>query len=353
MIDKDLIKKLKDSKSGTLQAIGNDLSKFNLISELDPEMSIVRLRRALDHIIRRLTVQADLVAGTKPLDQLIDELQRKNVIPGIIVKHCRVIKEFGNLAAHGAVPVDNFGEVSNLTNVELDICSNSTEVILKWFLDKILNDLNEKNTFRIIDLPEINYDMIKQTVGIDKLIYPETFWPNYQTCYQWFERNPHIYTLLFDESTSQIIGYINAMPLELDIYTEIENGGFIDIDIPASKIREYDLPDFYPLYFASIAIHPSYHNTNAFRALYGGFINKLISFARNDIFISEIMSDAVSDEGKKLCRYTGMREIRKTTHNSSIFKVTLLPPALRITTKEGKLLLQYYNEKYEFFKDLF
>ena len=50
----------------------------------------------------------------------------------------------------------------------------------------------------------------------------------------------------------------------------------MDVTILPDFIKTYDLPDFYYLYFASIGIHPSYQNSNAFKVLYDAFVEKLL-----------------------------------------------------------------------------
>ncbi len=352
MINENIITALRKHNSSTTQAVANDLKKFNAIVLVDAEMAVVRLRRALDHVIRSTAILCDIVPGTKPLEQIIDELTHKRILPGIIVKHCRVIKDFGNLAAHGDSAKLFNDEGNELTSVEAQMCAGSIEIILRWYIDQIAPKLFEENPYNVVSEDKITTDMIRQTTEIDALIYPDSFRGVYDKCCLWFERNPHIYTIIIDALTQQVVGYINAMPLEHDAYLTVENGSILDVDIHPQSIRRYDLPDFYQLYFASIGIHPSYHNTAAFRALYDAFINKLVQLARNDVFVSEIMADAITNEGVRLCRYAGMREHKATPHGSKIFKLTLMPPSLRVRTMAGKTLLNFYSSKYEEFRDL-
>jgi len=315
-------------------------------------MGIVRLRRALDHIIRSVAVHSDLSPGTKPLDKIIDDLAHKSILPAVICKHCRVVKDFGNIAAHGNSVASYTDEDKDLSMVEAKMCATSMEIIARWYFERITPQLPEDNPYVVVSGEMISKEMIHQAVQIDALIYPEKFRGMFEICCSWFEKNPHIYIMIIDGSTHNVIGYVNAMPLEAEYYARIASGSTIDIDIPSSVIRKYDLPDFYLLYFASICLHPSYQNTSAFRALYDAFIEKLVQLARNDIFMTEILADAVTPEGVRLCRYAGMHEERQTEHKSTIYKVSLLPPALRVTTKTGKNLLGFYKRKYEEFKDL-
>jgi hypothetical protein len=194
--------------------------------------------------------------------------------------------------------------------------------------------------------------MIDQALAIDAAVYPEHLRGIQEVCYQWLARNPDIYIIIMDPAADIVVGYINAMPLEKAFYNELESGRRIDVDFPAQALRTYDLPDLYELYFCSIAVNPSYHTTSAFRTLYDAFIDKLLALARREIFMTEILADAVTEEGRKLCLYAGMKSIKQTDHASEIFKVSLLPPALRATSLKAKNLLVFYQDRYESFRSL-
>jgi hypothetical protein len=86
--------------------------------------------------------------------------------------------------------------------------------------------------------------------------------------------------------------------------------------------------------------------------LYEAYFDKLLNLARNDVYVSEIIADAVTKDGEKLCNFIGMKKINDTNHDSLIFKTTLLPPSIRVTTRKAKNLALLYQNKYEEFKEL-
>lgn len=351
-IDSELIGELRGFKSATPQAIATDLIKFNQIARLDCEMAVVRARKAVDLVLRSVSQHANIAPGTKPIEQLLDELKRARMLPPIVERHCRVVKDFGNFAAHGSELGSEAGADSALTLSEACLCAESTMVIARWYCSHIAPQLSADIPFRIKNGAQVSPAMIDQALAIDKMVYPEHLRGIRDICISWLERNPEIYTLLTDPNTDKVVGYINAMPLEPEYYRMLESGKRIDVDFPASAIRRFDLPDFYLLYFCSIAIDPSYHSTTAFKTLYDAFIDKLLELAQREIFVTEILADAVTDEGGRLCRYAGMREIGNSSHDSKIFKVTLLPPALRVTSLKAKKLTVFYQNRYEEFRDL-
>lgn len=351
-IDTELIRTLQTSTVGTAQAIANELSKINQIVSIDPEMGLVRIRRVLDLLLRNVAEQNGIRSGTKPLEQILVELTRNCSIPDLVEKHCRVIKEFGNFATHGnELPISGLS-FEAVSDVELAICAQSLMVLVRWYQNVIMPQNKRKELFAVLDSDQITNAYIDQAVEIDKLNYSDQLVGINSYCYRWHERNQDIYTMIIDPITDNLVGYINAMPLEKDYYNQIKKGKTIDTMIPDNVIRKYDFPDFYFLYFSSIGIHPSYQNTSAFRILYETFVNKLIDLARKEIFLVEIIADAVTPEGLRLCKYAGMKEYCKTNHNSAIYSVMLLPPSLRITTAAGKTLVSYYEKKYQDFRDI-
>ncbi len=355
-IDLNLIKELRCSSISTAQAIANELYKINQIIDIDPEMGLVRIRRVLELILRNISEQNNIKVGTKPLEQLLMELAKDKIIPVLVQKHCRVIKEFGNLAAHGTNQLSfelSTEQVSDvISDIEIVMCIQSLGIITNWYKSHIIPNLQQEEHYTLISGQQITRDLIDQAIHIDNLIYPNELCGIQDICYAWHEHNPDIYTMILDPITNQLVGYINAMPLEPSYYNLIKSGQTLDVDIPTTEIKQYTLPDFYFLYFSSIGVHPSYHNTSAFRILYDAFINKLIELSKRGCFMVEILADAVTPEGLKLCKYAGMSKVCTTNHQSEIQSVMLLPPSLRVATTSGKILTTFYQKKYREFQEI-
>lgn len=204
-----------------------------------------------------------------------------------------------------------------------------------------------------IQLPSKNFNcyvgqnvtpgMIYQAVGIDSHVYADEFQGVYETCINWWKKNPAIYIMLEDVETKRIVGYINAMPLTDEYYQFIRSGATIDTDIPCEMIETYDFPDTYKLYFSSIAIDPEYHNTSAFKALFDGFMIHIMQLYEREIYFSSIVADAVSPIGEKLCKYIGLQYLEASNHGSKIYEGSLIPPTIRPTTMLCKRLIAAYE----------
>lgn len=212
-----------------------------------------------------------------------------------------------------------------------------------------INSPDDSSRYNCYSGKNVTPEMVKQAVEIDHLVYPAKYQASLDLCMQWYKRNPEIYIMAKDVTTNQIVGYINAMPLSSREYNILKQGEIIDNIIENEAIELYDLPDCYSLYFSSVAIAPEYHNTSLLKSLYDAFYIKLIELSNREIFFTEILADAVSPQGEKLCKYIGMRLLCRSNHNTNIYTVCLLPPNLRVYTNMGKKIVGIYQSYYEEF----
>lgn len=233
--------------------------------------------------------------------------------------------------------VQNIGPASNYAKESI----NREDKIYSDALSSIRFDSDKFNCYIG---KKVTPEMIFQAVGIDRCVYSNEFQGIYETCLKWWQKNPAIYVMIEDCSTGKIVGYINAMPLRNEYYHRIRSGETIDTDIPEEEIETYDFPDTYKLYFSSIAIHPNYHNTSAFKALLDGFIIHILQLYEREIYFSSIVADAVSASGEKLCNYIGLKHILDSNHGSKIYEGALMPPSIRPTTILCKRLINAYQQ---------
>lgn len=185
--------------------------------------------------------------------------------------------------------------------------------------------------------------MISEAVEIDKLVYKDYYVGNYDNCIRWWKRNKYIYVMLEDIRLNKIIGYINAMPINDNLYNIIMKGEIIDVSINEENIETYDLPDSYNLYISSVALHPDYHNSGAFKFLYDALMLLMIELFKREIYFKKVIADAVSPIGEKLCKYIGMSKCKDSKHDSKIFEGYLIPTNIRQTTKLSKKLIELYK----------
>lgn len=242
--------------------------------------------------------------------------------------------------------------LSNINWINFDGKTEQYEILLNSIKKNIGTEENhtminspilDESLYKIYYGNVITPKMISEAVEIDKLVYEDFYVGNLDICIKWWKKNKYIYVMLEDVRINKIIGYINAMPINENLYNVIKKGETIDVTIDEENIETYDLPDFYNLYISSIALHPAYHNSGAFKFLYDALMLLMIELFEREIYFTKVIADAVSPIGEKLCKYIGMSKCKESKHNSKIFEGNLIPTNIRQTTKLSKKLIELYK----------
>ncbi len=200
---------------------------------------------------------------------------------------------------------------------------------------------------KIVSGKEVTLEDIRQAVDLDMLVYDNIYHVDTELCEEWFKVNPDIYIMAKDIAADKVIAYVNVSPITDECYDRIKNGDFIDTGITADMILSYDMPYPYNVYFSSIVIHSDYHNTEVFMELFNAIIDKFLLLGRHEVYIKHMIADAVTKNGEKFCKLLGMKKLKGSDHDSSLYEITMIPPKFRILSKKTKQLFDYYQKKYE------
>jgi Domain of unknown function (DUF4145) len=335
---------LASAPSTAMRAAAKDLRKFNCMIDDDPELAVVLARRSLDLMVRAACHVTEIEIGTKRLETLIQELRGANVLSDLVYRHCGVIRVFGNLATHGP-PSDEegMGFQSAPGNAEAEICSRSLTSIVAWFCERIVPHAPTYGALKVIQGSAIQPEHLVAATKIDELVYPQGFRGIPEALMQWHSHNPEIFNILYDSDAAMTVGCLTVVPIRNGLYNDIRRGTVVDNVLPINQIRKFDFPDKYILYVASIVIHPSYHRSSAFLRLFDGYLLKLMDLADRGIYASEILADAITDDGRALSENLGLRRVSASYHSSQIYSGLMLPPQLRLTTPRGRKLREIYQ----------
>ncbi len=199
-------------------------------------------------------------------------------------------------------------------------------IALEKFVDKDLLDLYE----------------------IEKLVLPPEVIASFETDKKWFQHNPSTIIAVRDTETGKLVGFFNTLPINDFLYKEISSGDFDDTKFETKDICQYNAQGIYNLYLCSFCIHPAYKVTSTFVIIYRAFIDFLIKLAtERGIYFGKLIADAATPDGVKLCEYVGMQKIATSTHNSSVYEVSLIPVtnvALNVN-KHIEKLIRCYQDK--------
>ncbi|MBQ5488369.1 MAG: toll/interleukin-1 receptor domain-containing protein [Clostridia bacterium] len=202
------------------------------------------------------------------------------------------------------------------------------------------------STLTVITGRQITEEDIAQAVQLDALVYEDEFRVNAEQCFEWFKVNPDIYVMAKEASTGRVIAYVNISPVTDECYERIKRGDFIDTGITADMILSYDMPFPYSVYFSSIVIHPEYQNTEVFMQLFNSVIKKFIYLGEHEVYVKRMVADAVTANGEKFCKLFGMKKVKGSDHNSTLYEISMIPPKFRVLSKMLKKLYDYYQIKY-------
>ena len=204
--------------------------------------------------------------------------------------------------------------------------------------------VNAENEFTIIQCADIRQieHLLEGSIAIDRQSYQDELVGIMDRCIEWYYANPEIYTFATD-AAGRTIGYINAMPVEEEIYQRIRDGDYLDNEIPPEAIMQFAFPGEFDLYFCSIGVDAYYRNSRLFRVLFDAFISKITRWCDDGYFARRVISDAVTRDGLKMCNVIGCRKLTNSSHNSSIFELSMLPPEIKPTTATVRALISRYE----------
>jgi len=229
--------------------------------------------------------------------------------------------------------------------------------ILDWYLAYIATVLRKNVNDELIDTvwyDEFTFQDFLDMYEVDQLVLRSDLIAPPEVTYKWYQYNNFSHIAVRCRTTRKIIGYFTLFPVTDDLYEEIKSGNFKDNDLNTENIRTYDIPDFYKLYVACVCVHPDYQNTTAFHKLYNSLVKMMYDLAtEKEIFITDIITEASTPQGLKLCKILGFKKLTDTNLNTEIYNATLLPPSLRLNSNFGHKLIKFYQDKYTELKDLF
>ena len=169
------------------------------------------------------------------------------------------------------------------------------------------------NSDRFYLLSEITEQDIQEVLDMEEKVYSENEQQTLERCKQFFTISQDIYLFFKDRLTERIVGSISYLPVTPSCYTMIKSGKFIEKDIVPCMIRPYsDL-----VYFSGIIIKEDYRNSGLLRLMLKEFIHRTQG-------MGQIIADAVTNEGARLCKLFGMDRIRQSDHNSIIYEKILM-----------------------------
>jgi hypothetical protein len=103
------------------------VEKAVLVAEIDPEMALTRVRKVLEYVVRQVYERrVSEPAGTRPLENLLQRLQKDGHLPARLAPYANAVRELGNVGTH------RFGE--RVTEVDVRQSLSQLVEVVEWYL---------------------------------------------------------------------------------------------------------------------------------------------------------------------------------------------------------------------------
>jgi hypothetical protein len=117
---------LIENLSAQFREVREGLMRAHRISAEDPEMALARIRKVLEYVIREVYERrVKEPAGTRPLENLIQRLQKDGHLPERVIAYASAVRILGNAGVHG------FG--ADLTTADVYHALSLLTPVLDWY----------------------------------------------------------------------------------------------------------------------------------------------------------------------------------------------------------------------------
>lgn len=153
--------------------------------------------------------------------------------------------------------------------------------------------------YRILDGNDMTDRQLLQAAALDHKVYPREYWLEEQTVLGYLHARPEIYT--YAVIGDNLIGYLNMSCIDRKSYMTLLDGEENDLCIDASNILYPEAGRDNYLYFSSIVVDPDHRKAGIAGSLFSRFGEKLTYLRRKGIYFTDVIADAISIHGEKLC----------------------------------------------------
>ena len=142
---------------------------------------------------------------------------------------------------------------------------------------------------------------------------------------QWapvFMNHPQTWRMLIDHN-DQIDGYWHFAPLFTDDYKLAKAGKLLDSQITASRVRLFELPGLYDVYFVQLCLHPRFRQPRHVMHLFRSILGVLEELSADGIFIRNVCANAYTEAGDAICHSFNLKKGPKHQHRGRIYSAPI------------------------------
>ncbi len=163
---------------------------------------------------------------------------------------------------------------------------------------------------------------------------------------QWapiFTNHPDTWRMLFS-APGKIVGYWHFAPLFPADYLRASRGELLDSEITADKIRLFELPGHYDVYFVQICLHPEYRSPRNVRLLFDTIFGVLDGLCTEGVFVENLCANAYTANGHALCKSFNLGYVCDHAEHGTIY-------AGNIKTVLGALALKHWPRLFTSYRE--
>ena len=138
---------------------------------------------------------------------------------------------------------------------------------------------------------------------------------------QWapvFMNHPETWRMLVS-APGEIRGYWHFAPLFPEDYERATTGRLLDSEVTADRVRMFELPGEYAVYFVQLCPHQRFRHPVHVRQLFRSILDVLEELADQGIFVRELCANAYTDVGRAICKSCGLAPLCSHIEHGSIF----------------------------------
>ena len=156
-----------------------------------------------------------------------------------------------------------------------------------------------------------------QAVALDRAVYPQDYWLDDETALGYLHACPEVYTYAAEED--RLIAYLNMSCIDEESYLTLRSGSQNDLCIGPENLRRPVAGQKNYLYFSSIVVAPEYRGRGVAKKLLSRFGEKLTILRVRGIYFRDVIADAISSHGEKLCKSWGMKREGASVSGGKLF----------------------------------
>ena len=170
----------------------------------------------------------------------------------------------------------------------------------------------------IYDGKDMTDRQLLQAVALDRAVYPQNYWLDNETVLGYLHACPEVYTYAADGN--ELIAYLNMSCIDANSYFTLLSGHSNDLCIAPENVCRPLAGHDNRLYFSSVVVAPGYRGRGIAKSLFARFGEKLAVLRNRGIYFTDMIADAVSPHGEKICSRLGMKLEKITQCGSKLFR---------------------------------